>query len=306
MAIFETIFTFSQAIFTESPAILKVVFFLGVWLGLWLPFAIPRSIRLKWRPGLSLLPEQRLPLLASLYLLAPIAVGITATLEKSNFSDYGLIWETATLADVSRGFAVGVLGLVLLFFLQFALGWIEWTVPQRELGKFSPSTSSELTAFLLPLKTVCLPTFFLALWLAGTEEFIFRGVLQNLLQPEYSGWGAAAIVSLIFALLHLMWEIPETLPQIPGLWLMGMVLALARRVDGGSIALAWGIHAGWVWGMISLDTAGIFRDTGKIPEWVSGISGKPLAGILGIILLLATGIVLCQTSFVLLPMTNDQ
>lgn len=299
MAIFETIFTFSQAIFTESPALLKVVVFLGVWLGLWLPFAIPRSIRLKWRPGLPLLPEQRLSLLASLYLLAPIAVGITATLEKSNFSDYGLIRETATLADLSRGFAVGVFGLVLLFSLQLALGWIEWTVPQGELGELPPSISSGIPAFLWRLTTLCLPTFFLALWVAGTEELIFRGVLQNLLQSEYSLWGAAAIVSLIFALLHLMWEIPETLPQIPGLWLMGMVLALARMVGGGSIALAWGIHTGWVWGMVSLDTAGIVHHTGKIPEWVSGISGKPLAGLFGIILLLVTGVVLRHWSLVL-------
>ncbi|MGC1197402.1 MAG: CPBP family intramembrane glutamic endopeptidase [Geitlerinemataceae cyanobacterium] len=294
MAICRTILTFCQAIFITSPAILKVVVFLGIWLGLWLPFAIPRSIHIKWRPGLPLLPDQKLPLLASLYLLAPIVVGITAKLEKSNLSDYGVIWETATLADVSRGFAVGVLGLLFLFSLQFVLGAIEWTFPMGEWRKLSPSIPSGFSAFMFRSIALCLPTFLLALWVAGTEEIVFRGVLQNLLQPQYSLWEAAAIVSLIFALLHLIWESRETLPQIPGLWLMGMVLAWARIVDGGSIALAWGIHTGWVWGMISLDTAGIVRHTDKIPEWIGGISGKPLAGVLGIVLLLGTGAVLVR------------
>jgi uncharacterized protein len=292
MAIFQRIFAFLQVIFTELPALLKVVVFLGVWLGLWLPFAIPRSRCLKWRPGLPLLPEQRLPLLASLYLLAPIVVGITATIEKSSFLNYGFAWETATLVSVNQGFMVGVLGLALLFAVQAAWGWIDWTFPLHRLGELPSSIPSRLTAFMARSFSLFAPTFVLALWIGGTEELIFRGVVQNLLQPEYPVWGAAAIASLIFALLHLIWEIPETLPQIPGLWLMGMVLALARIVDGGSLGLAWGLHAGWVWGMVSLDTAGVVSYTGKIPEWVSGISGKPLAGILGIVLLLATGAVL--------------
>lgn len=289
---FKTLLTWTQALFTESPALLKMLVFLGLWLGLWLPFAIPRSLRLKWRPGLPLSAEQRLPLLLSLYLLAPIAAGIIATLETSNFSDYGLVWETSTLASVSRGIAVGILGLMLLFYCQSVFGAIDWTFPIDKSAKEPPSILSGLGEFIVRRTTVWVRAFFLALWVAGTEEFIFRGVLQNLLQSEYSGWVGAAIGSLIFALLHLIWDIPETLPQIPGLWLMGMVLAWARMVDGGSIALAWGIHTGWVWGLVSLDTAGIVRYTGNIPEWVSGISGKPLAGILGIVLLLATSVVI--------------
>jgi uncharacterized protein len=292
MAIFKTILTFGQALFIESPALLKVAVFLGIWLGLWLPFAIPRSIHLKWRPGLPLFPEQRFPLLASLYLIAPIVIGITTAIEKSNFSNYGFAWKTATLTSMSRGFAVGVLGLILLFACQSILGWIDWTFPERELGELPSSIPSRWMAFIVRSTFLWLPTLVLALWVAGTEEFVFRGVLQNLLQSDYPVWGAAAIASLIFALLHLIWEIQETLPQIPGLWLMGMILAWARMVDGGSIGLAWGLHAGWVWGMVSLDTAGIICYTGKIPEWVSGISGKPLAGLLGIILLLITGVVI--------------
>jgi uncharacterized protein len=294
MAILKTILTFLQALFTESPALLKVAVFLGIWLGLWLPFAIPRSIHLKWRPGLPLLPEQRLPLLASLYLLAPIGVVITTAIEKSDFSDYGFSWKTATWTSLSQGFALGVLGLVLLFACQSTLGWLNWKFFAHELGELQSSIPSKFMAFIVRSTSLWVPTLVLALWVGGTEELIFRGVIQNLLQSDYPVWGSAAIASLIFALLHLIWDSRETLPQIPGLWLMGMVLALARMVDGGSIGLAWGLHTGWVWGIVSLDTAGIVRYTGKIPEWVSGISGKPLAGILGIVLLLATGVVLAR------------
>lgn len=289
---FKTILPFTQALFTEFPALLKIVVFLGIWLGLWLPFAIPRSLRVKWRPGLPLSPEQRLPLLLWLYIVAPVAAGIIATLETSNFWDYGLHWETSTLASLGRGFAVGVFGLSLLFYCQSVFGAIDWTFPIDKSATEPPSILCGFGTFIVRRTIVWVPAFFLALCVAGIEEFMFRGVLQNLLQSEYSGWVAAATGSLIFALLHLIWDIPETLPQIPGLWVMGMVLAWARIVDGGSIALAWGIHAGWVWGLVCLDTAGIVRYTGTLPEWVSGLSGKPLAGLLGIVLLLATSVVI--------------
>ena len=103
----------------------------------------------------------------------------------------------------------------------------------------------------------------LGLWISTTEELIFRGFLQNELNQDYPVWVAGAIASLIFAVTHLLWERQETLPQLPGLWLMGMVLTLARWADGGSLWLACGLHAGWIWGLLGIavvadiDTFGI-------------------------------------------------
>jgi hypothetical protein len=65
------------------------------------------------------------------------------------------------------------------------------------------------------------------------------------------------------------------MPQLPGLWLMGMVLVLARYVDGGSLGLAWGLHAGWVWAIASLDSAQLITYTGTGSEWVTGKNRKP-------------------------------
>jgi hypothetical protein len=71
-----------------------------------------------------------------------------------------------------------------------------------------------------------------------------------------------------------------------------MVLTLARWADGGSLWLACGLHAGWIWGLTCLDTAKMISYTGKGSQWLTGLSEKPLAGASGLICLIATGLVL--------------
>ena len=89
------------------------------------------------------------------------------------------------------------------------------------------------------MASVLLPTLLIAFLISGIEEGVFRGFVLTQLRQDYTIELAAAISSLIFALLHLLWEQKETVPQLPGLWLMGMVLVLARWTDGGSLGLAW-------------------------------------------------------------------
>lgn len=258
--------------FTPLPMLQVIAFFLA-WAGCWLPLAILCAIALDWQPPLPLKPEQKLPLLASLYLIAPLVLwGVSWVIGRS-FSDYGA-WNPRLLSSAGLGFSFGVLGLAVLFGIQTALGWITW---QRLQGQ--------------QLISVLLPTLLLSLWVSGTEELVFRGFVLTQLQQE-SGVGAAVISSLIFALLHLVWEQRETMPQLPGLWLMGMVLVLARYVDGGSLGLAWGLHAGWVWAIASLDSAQLITYTGTGSEWVTGKNRKPLAGAAGIVCLMATGAII--------------
>jgi hypothetical protein len=79
---------------------------------------------------------------------------------------------------------------------------------------------------------------------------------------------------------------------------MGMVLILARFTNGGSIGLAWGLHAGWVWAIACLDTAQLIEYTAKVPEWVTGKNRKPLAGVAGIACLaLAGGVLLLSSGY---------
>ncbi|MFB2968606.1 lysostaphin resistance A-like protein [Aerosakkonema sp. BLCC-F183] len=261
----------------EAPALLRAIAFLLVWAICWLPIAIPMAIALKWHPSKPLEAKQKLPLLASLYLIAPLLLWGIAGVEGVSFSNYGLTLNPRILFSMGLGLGGGAIGIAILFAIQSALGWVDWQI--------------EKDAKLLQ---ILLTTLLIGLWVSGTEELIFRGFLLNELQQDYSIWIAAIISSSIFALLHLVWESRETLPQLPGLWLMGMVLVLARLVDNGSLGLAWGLHAGWIWGIATIDTAKLVKYTDKISPWITGLSEKPLAGVMGILCLLATGLVLMR------------
>jgi membrane protease YdiL (CAAX protease family) len=267
-----------RLIWLSMPAIVKVTAFFIIWLGLWLPVAIPSAIALNWHPPQPL-GNKKLPLLASLYLIVPLIIGALTGIESSNLAELGLGFESNFLGSLAIGLALGVLTIVTLFGIEIFLGWINW---QRIEGqKNHPLLSIFQPTLLL--------TLFLGLWISGTEELIFRGFLQNLLVQDYSVFIAATIGSLIFAGAHLIWEFRETFTQLPGLWLMGMVLTLARVCDDGNLGLAIGLHAGWILVIATLDPAKMITYTGRVPEWITGIKGQPLAGVGGIFFLLVTG-----------------
>lgn len=264
---------------TIAPvSMIQVAGFFLVWTACWLPLAIGCAIAIKWRPWQSITTRQKLPLLASLYAIAPLILWQASKIVGKSFTDWGFTWNWQLLSSIGGGFLIGAIGISVLFAAQTTFGWVKWQ-PQSE------KNSGQIAS-------VVLLTLLLALWISGTEELIFRGFMFTQLEQDLnSGW-AAAISSLIFALLHLVWEQKETLPQLPGLWLMGMVLVLARWVDNGSLGLAWGLHAGWVWAIACLDSLQVIAYTGNAAEWVTGKYGKPLAGIVGILFLLATGTIL--------------
>jgi membrane protease YdiL (CAAX protease family) len=253
-----------------------------------LPIALPLAFIIKWRPLQPITPDQKLPLLASLYLVAPLVLWGAAVLEKQSFADYGLPWRVSVLLSMGLGLALGTSGLAVMFAVQRAMGWLRWQLTEPE--QFTPEQTPRLNSKPATNSIAILfSTLLLGLWISLTEELIFRGFLINQLQSDYAAWIAAAIASLIFALLHLVWEGRENIPQLPGLWLMGMVLVLARWADGGNLGLAWGLHAGWIWAIAWLDTVQAVRYTGKGPEWLTGFDDKPLAGLVGILFLLSTG-----------------
>lgn len=249
-----------------------ITFFLA-WAGCWLPLAVLYAIASGWQPP-QIATTQKLPLLASLYIIAPLVLWQVSQLVGRSFSDYGLVWNFRLLSSLAVGLVLAVLSLVILFAIQTLLGWVTW---QNKDGQ---------------IVSVLLSTLLLAFLISGIEEGVFRGFVFTQLRQDYTPELAAAISSLIFALLHLLWEQKETVPQLPGLWLMGMVLVLARWVDGGSLGLAWGLHTGWVWAIASLDTLEIVTYTGNANVWVTGKNGKPLAGAVGIVCMLETGAIL--------------
>lgn len=258
---------------TLSPWLTLLIFF-GSWMVLWLPAAIPMAIALHWRPFQAAAPAQKLPLLAVLYLLGPLVLwGMHHWLGLS-FTAMGLRWQHMG-GSLVGGLGMGLLGIAGLY----ALRW--WRSPP-ELGTDLKKNWRTQGVSLLALGG-------LALWVGFTEELIFRGFLHTELRQVIPPLWAGAIASAVFALLHLVWDGKGTVPQLPGLWLMGMVLTLARWLDGDGLGLAWGLHGGWVWGVAVVDTALGDRRWAPQPEWLFGIQGHPLAGGLGLLLLLGNG-----------------
>jgi membrane protease YdiL (CAAX protease family) len=255
------------------PGLLKIIVFLFSWLVLWYPVALVVGRKLAWQPWQAVTPEQKLPLVLSLYLVSPLPIWALTWLDQQSLGDYGLSVTSDQLLSLAIAVGVAVFGLGLTLAIQGQIGLLQWHREKWwDLVKLSP-------LFLI-----------LALAIALVEELIFRGIFQNQLQQDLPVWGAATIVSTIFAILHLLWERRLTAYQLPGLWLLGMVLLWARLVDGGNLALAWGLHGGWVFALAACDATGLitYPDTdGNI--WV-GKANQPLAGLAGIICLLLTAL----------------
>ncbi|MCX7595946.1 MAG: CPBP family intramembrane metalloprotease [Fischerella sp.] len=275
IALFERLAQNLQSFLENAPGLVVVMFFFIAWCGCWLPVATLLAVALKWQPSKPLKPEQKLPLLVSLYLLAPLILWAAIWLTNTPLSNYGFLANISILSSLAVGFSLGILSLVVVFAWQFWLGWC----------RFEESNIKQLPSILLPILLI-------ALFVSGIEELVFRGFLFSELEQNYSVGIAAVVSSLIFAALHLVWEQRETIPQLPGLWLMGMVLVLARLSDRGNLGIAWGLHAGWVWAIACLDTAQLINYSDRVSEWVTGKNKKPLAGLAGIACLLLTAVIL--------------
>lgn len=264
----------------NAPAIIKVTLFFWVWGLLWLPIAIVTANALNWHPPQPLNDKQKPILLASLYLMVPLIVWIISEVEHQSFLNYGWVWQAQTGISLITGWSIGTLSLVVLFGLEWVKGWINWH------PHLQPTPSDSKSGVIFPVIRTLLLILLLAFWISATEEFVFRGFVQYQLQQDYAIVSAAMITSLIFALTHLIWQVREAIPQLPGLWLMGMVLTLACVYNQGQLGLAIGLHAGWIWGMTSLQTLGTLTYTRQVPQGITGIADQPLAGVMGIIMLL--------------------
>lgn len=259
----------------------EAALFFAMWIGLGLPILLPMAIALQWQPGKPIAPAQKIPLLLGLYLLAPAALWAVGQVSprlstRSGFGIYGLAWSEPLWQGLGLGLLVAIAGVGLWLGVQVATGWGCW-----QTNPLSRSASRSLIAVAL-----------LGLAVGLVEELVFRGFLPLVLGFDLGPLVAVAIANLLFALLHLVWDGRATVPQLPGLLVMGLVLSGACWVAGGNLGLAWGLHAGWIMAIASLEILGALEPTGRVPAWITGLDGKPLAGALGLLLMLGTAIAL--------------
>jgi len=266
--------------FKTFPSEIKITLLILTWFIIWLPIAIFVSKKIVWKPLEPLKPNQKILLLSSLYLLVPVLIFLILILDDKSLANYGLVLNYKFLIDFFLGLFISLLSLIILFKIEEKFNYLKWNFENKAI-----------------LKKILLPTLSLVLWIGLTEELVFRGLIQTILEDDHNILIAAIICNVVFMLLHLIWEREETIPQLPGLWLMGMVLTEAKWFYG-SLGMPWGLHAGWILGISLLESAKLITYTDSAGNYIVGVKQKPLAGIMGILSLLITGIILwCLTMF---------
>ncbi|MEO1296369.1 MAG: CPBP family intramembrane glutamic endopeptidase, partial [Cyanobacteria bacterium J06636_16] len=187
-----------------------------------------------------------------------------------------------SLRSLTYGMGIAIGGLYLLFALKRTFRLVKLQ------GSDDANSSDANRATFMQKSLAILGFLTLGLWISGTEELVFRGWMQTQLEGVFSGWLAASVGSVLFAAAHLMWDGRPGLWQQPGLWILGWVLVIARWADGGNLALAWGLHAGWVSGLAYIDTVLQPQPVEQSPQWLAGRPNQPLTSGLDFLLMVIT------------------
>lgn len=182
------------------------------------------------------------------------------------------------LLALLRGLVKAVLLLVALTVPLLLLGHARW---RGELG------SGELWNALA-----------LVLGVGFAEELLFRGWLLGELELLVGARRALSLQARIFALVHPWYRLldPADLPGglavialVVGLILLGTVLGVQRRADGGLLWGAIGLHGGLVGGWFALEK-GLLEISPDAPAWLIGPgagSANPIGGVVGLAALAA-------------------
>lgn len=249
---------------------MRLLIFIGALAILWLPLAIPIYLLLEQDPNLASILAIVLLFFELLFLW--YIWGRTIYQEKRIFSRYGLVRNRKNSSDFFQGLATGFCFCLSLFIFEALVGWIEVMTPSLSLGK------------------IVAEGFLSAMGIALAEELLFRGWLLDELIRDYSRKTSLWFGSIAFALAHFLKPIEEivrTAVNFPALVLLGMILILAKYNKDDRLGICIGIHGGLVWGYYIIDVGRLVEYTNRVPTWITGIDGNPIAGMIGLIFLSA-------------------
>ena len=251
--------------FSRYPVPLRLGTFLLLLLLLWLPLAAPVYWLLSADPNLVTILTMGLLFAGFIILIQVWAKYVEG--KKHIFRHYGLIFNRSNLKDIVKGLTLGILFTFGLFFWEASLNWLEFNLSQDNL---------------LP---IILGGLLSALGISLAEELFFRGWLLTELEKDYSLAISLWLNAVIFAILHFLKPLAEmmrTFPQFPGLLLLGLILVWAKRSHRNCLGICIGLHAGLVWSYYIVNVGELVQYTQRVPPWITGVDGNPLAGILGI------------------------
>lgn len=244
---------------------MRLIIFIGVLSFLWLPLAVPIYWLLRENSNLASILTMGLLFVELLFWWR--FWGRMVHGETKIYARYGLINSKRNVTEFVGGWAEGFWLCLSLFVLEALLGWIEVTPP---------------SVSLLPIIAEGLLS---AVGIAVAEELLFRGWLLDELQRDYGRITCVWLTAIAFALAHFLKPIAEiirTAVTFPALILLGIALVLAKYRHGDRLGICIGIHGGLIWGYYIVDVGQLIEYRDRVPSWVTGIDGNPIAGVMGL------------------------
>ena len=252
----------------QFSAPVRLSIFIGVLSFLWLPLAIPIYWLLRENSNLASILTMTLLFVELLWLWQFWGRAVHG--EVNIYTRYGLVRSGRNISEFVRGIALGFWLCLGLFITEALLGWIEVIAPGVSLGRV--------------IAEGCLS----AIAIATAEELLFRGWLLDELQRDYGKKICIWVTAIAYGVAHFLKPIEEvirTAVTFPALVLLGIALVLAKYKHGDRLGICIGIHGGLVWGYYIVDVGQLIEYSDRVPVWVTGIDGNPIAGVMGLVFL---------------------
>lgn len=186
------------------------------------------------------------------------------------YTRYGLVFTRQNGLLLLKGIAIGAGFAFALFVTQGLLGWLTWQSPR------------------LPIFQLALEGSATALGVGLAEELFFRGWMLDELERDYAPRIALIADASLYAALHFLKPIPVILasfPAFPGLYLLGTIVIIAKRQNSNLLGMSIGLHSGMVWAYYIVNVGNMVKYSGRVSDWITGINGNPISGLLGLIFL---------------------
>jgi uncharacterized protein len=260
----------------KLSAPLRLAIFLGALSVFWLPLALPIYWIFKSDSNLASILTMGLlfvELLFGWHFWGRLVHG-----DRHIYTRYGLVSTSKNIHEFWQGLAIGFWLCLGLFITEALLGWIDVIPPSASLIR------------------IVIEGWFSAVGIALAEELLFRGWLLDELQRDYGKKICISVTAIAYGIAHFlkpMEEIIRTAVTFPALVLLGIALVLAKYQhgdreafpEGNRLGISIGIHGGLVWGYYIVNVGQLIKYNNHVPEWVTGIDGNPIAGVMGLIFL---------------------
>lgn len=243
----------------------RIVFFLLCLALIWLPIAIPLNRILHENPNLSTIATMGLLLIQ--FILLQKLWGKYIYRQPFIFQEYGLKCDRIGIITFIQGLAIGFSFCSGLFITQAIFGWLTISNSEESLLK------------------IVIEGLLSAAGIAFAEELVFRGWILKEIERDFSKNTGLWCSSILFAVAHFLKPISEiirTSIAFPALLILGLSLVWAKRAYGDRLSIAVGIHGGLVWSYYILNVGNLITYTDRVPEWITGINGNPIAGVFGL------------------------